>query len=184
MILPIYLHGQPVLRKEAEEVPTDYPELKQLIDDMFETMYAADGVGLAAPQIGRSLRLFVIDATPWAEDDPAMADMKKVFVNAEIYERSEKTVGMEEGCLSFPKIHEMVERPETIRIRYRDENGVARDEEFTGKAARVIQHEYDHIEGKVFVDRISPLRRTLIRSKLNAFERGRYSASYKCKPVK
>lgn len=184
MVLPVYLYGQPVLRKEAEEVPADFPELKQLAEDMFETMYAADGVGLAAPQIGRSLRLFVIDASPWAEEDPALADMKKVFVNARIYERSEKTNDFEEGCLSFPKIHEVVERPETIRIRYEDENRVAHDEEFTGKAARVIQHEYDHIEGKVFVDRISPLRRTLIRSKLAAFEKGRYSASYKCKPVK
>jgi peptide deformylase len=184
MVLPIYLHGQPVLRRPAEDVPVDYPELKQLVADMFETMYAAEGVGLAAPQIGRSLRLFVIDASPWAEDDPSLADMKKVFVNARIYEQSEETVGIEEGCLSFPKIHETVERPEAIRIRYRDEHGVEHDEQFTGRTARVIQHEYDHIEGRVFVDRISPLRRTLLRSKLGALEKGRHSASYKCKPAK
>ena len=184
MIYPIYLYGQPVLRKETEAIPADYPELKQLAEDMFETMYAADGVGLAAPQIGKSIRLFVIDASPYDDEDPSLAGLKKAFINADIYERSDETVSMEEGCLSFPKLHEMVQRPETIRIRYFDENFVEHDEEYAGMAARIIQHEYDHVEGKVFTDRVSPLRRTLIKSKLNAFEKGKYSASYRCKPVK
>jgi peptide deformylase len=184
MILPIYIYGQPILRKESADVPADYPGLEELTDNMFETMYAAEGVGLAAPQIGLSLRLFVIDATSWAEDDPTLAGFKRVFINARITGQSEKTVSAEEGCLSFPKIHETVERPETIRLSYEDENRVAREETFSGMAARVIQHEYDHIEGRVFVDRIAPLRRTLLRSKLGGFEKGRYSASYKCKPLK
>lgn len=184
MIYPIYIYGQPVLRKETEEIPADQPELGQLISDMFDTMYAANGVGLAAPQIGKSMRLFVIDATPYGEDDSSLADFKKAFVNADIYERSEKTVTMEEGCLSFPKLYENVNRPESIKIRYTDENGVEHDEEYSGMAARVIQHEYDHIEGKMFVDHLSPLRKTLIKSKLNNFERGKFSTSYKCKVVK
>ena len=184
MIYPIYIYGQPVLRKETEEIPADQPELGQLISDMFDTMYAANGVGLAAPQIGKSMRLFVIDATPYGEDDPSLADFKKAFVNADIYERSEKTVTMEEGCLSFPKLYENVNRPESIKIRYTDEKGVEHDEGYSGMAARIIQHEYDHIEGKMFVDHLSPLRKTLIKSKLNNFERGKFSTSYKCKVVK
>ena len=184
MIYPIYTYGQPVLRKETAEIPAGSPELKQLVNDMFDTMYAANGVGLAAPQIGQSLRLFVIDATPYGDDDPTLANFKKAFINADIYERSEETVSMEEGCLSFPKLYEYVNRPASIRIRYTDENGAEHDEEYTGMAARVIQHEYDHIEGKVFVDHLSPLRKTLIKSKLNNFEKGKFSASYKCKPTK
>ena len=184
MIYPIYTYGQPVLRKETEKVQSGDPELKQLVSDMFDTMYAANGVGLAAPQIGKSLRLFVIDATPYAEDDATLADFKKAFINADIYERSEETVNMEEGCLSFPKLYENVSRPASIRIRYTDENGTEHDEGYSGMAARVIQHEYDHIEGLVFVDHLSPLRKTLLKSKLNNFTKGKFSASYKCKPAK
>lgn len=181
MIYPIYVYGSPVLRKETEEVPLSDPELKQLVADMFDTMYAANGVGLAAPQIGKSMRLFVIDASPYEEDDPSLAGFKKSFINADIYERSEELVSMEEGCLSFPKLYENVSRPETIRIRYTDENGAEHDEQYSGMAARVIQHEYDHIEGKVFVDYLSPLRKTLLSSKLNGFAKGKFKASYKTK---
>jgi peptide deformylase len=181
MIYPIYVYGSPVLRKETEQVSVDVPELRQLVDDMFETMYAASGVGLAAPQIGKSMRLFVIDASPYEEDEPALAGFKKAFINADIYERSEEAITMEEGCLSFPKLYENVSRPERIRIRYTDENGEEHDEEYSGMAARVIQHEYDHIEGKVFVDHLSPLRKTLLSSKLAGFAKGKFRASYKCK---
>jgi peptide deformylase len=181
MILSIYIYGSPVLRQEAENVPAGDPALKPLVADLFETMYAANGVGLAAPQVGRSLRLFVIDASPYGEDDPTLANFKKTFVNPEIYERSEEQSTIEEGCLSFPKLYENVNRPTSIRIRYTDENGVEYDEAYSGMAARIIQHEYDHIEGKVFVDHLSPLRKTLLKSKLNNFSRGKFNASYKCK---
>lgn len=184
MIYPIIIYGLPVLRKETEEIPANTPELKQLVSDMFDTMYAANGVGLAAPQIGKSMRLFVIDGSPYGEDEPDLENFKKAFVNADIYERSEETVSMEEGCLSFPKLYENVTRPKRIKIRYTDENGTEYDEEYSGMAARVIQHEYDHIEGKMFIDHLSPLRKTLIKSKLNNFERGKFSTSYKCKSVK
>ena len=181
MILSIYVYGSPVLRREADPVPAGDPELKQLVSEMFETMYAANGVGLAAPQIGRSLRLFVVDASPYGEDDPALVDFRKAFVNPEIYERSTETVSREEGCLSLPKLYEDVTRPESIRIRYTDENGTAHDEFYSGMAARIIQHEYDHIEGKVFTDHLPPLRKTLLKSKLNNFAKGRFSAGYKTK---
>ena len=184
MIYPIYIYGSPVLRKETEPVPADYPDFKSFVSDMFDTMYAADGVGLAAPQIGKSLRMFVIDATPFEEDDDRLAGFKKVFVNPDIYERSEETVSMGEGCLSFPKLNEDVTRSKSIRIRYQDENFAEHDEAYDGLAARIIQHEYDHIEGKVFTDHLSALRKTLIKNKLNAFTKGKYSARYKCKLVK
>ena len=184
MIYPIYVYGSPVLRKETEAASLSDPELKQLVSDMFDTMYAARGVGLAAPQIGKSVRLFVIDATPYAEDDPSLAAFKKAFINADIYERSAETVVMEEGCLSFPKLYENVSRPESIKIRYTDENGAEHDEEYTGMAARIIQHEYDHVDGIMFVDRLSPLRKTLLKSKLNNFSKGKFSASYKTKLLK
>jgi len=181
MIYPIYVYGSPVLRKETEPVDLNDPELKQLVSDMFDTMYAANGVGLAAPQIGKSLRLFVIDASPYGEDDPSLEGFKKAFINADIYERSPQTVNMEEGCLSFPKLYETVSRPESVKIRYTDENGVEHDETYSGMAARIVQHEYDHIEGAVFVDHLSSLRKTLLKSKLNGFAKGKFSASYKCK---
>ncbi|MCD8185852.1 MAG: peptide deformylase [Rikenellaceae bacterium] len=186
MIYPIYIYGSPVLREQTKPIEANSPELKQLVSDMFDTMYAANGVGLAAPQIGRSIRLFVIDATPYAEDHPELADFKKAFINAEIYQRSETTVSMEEGCLSFPKLYENVSRPQTIGIRYRDENGVEHDDQYQygGMAARIIQHEYDHIEGIVFVDHLSPLRKTLLSSKLNGFTKGKFKAAYKCKTQK
>jgi peptide deformylase len=181
MIYPIVIYGSQTLRNKSVDITPDYPELKKLIDDMFLTLTEASGVGLAAPQIGKNIRLFIVDCTPWGEDDPTLADFKRVFINAEIYEVSEETSLFEEGCLSLPGLHENVRRPVSIRMRYLDENFVEHDEEFTGKPARVIQHEYDHIEGKVFTDHLAPLRRNLIKNKLQKMARGSYRAAYKTK---
>ena len=179
MIYPIVIYGNPALRKPSENIDASYPDFKKLVDDMWLTLGEASGVGLAAPQIGKNIRLFIVDCTPWGEDDPTLADFKRVFINAEIYESSEETSLFEEGCLSLPGLHENVRRPVTIRMRYLDENFVEHDEEFTGKPARVIQHEYDHIEGRVFTDHLAPLRRNLIKSKLQKMARGSYRAAYK-----
>ena len=181
MIYPIVIYGSQVLRNKSENITPDYPDFKKLVEDMFLTLEEAEGVGLAAPQIGKNIRLFIVDCTPWGEDDPSLADYRKVFVNAEIYERSEETSLFEEGCLSLPGLHENVRRPVRIRMRYLDENFVEHDEEFTGRPARVIQHEYDHIEGLVFTDNLSPLRRNLIKNKLQKMARGSYRAAYKTK---
>ncbi len=181
MIYPIVIYGSPVLRNKSVEIDSSYPEFKKLIEDMFLTLEEASGVGLAAPQIGKNIRLFIVDCTPWGEDKPELADYRKVFVNAEIYERSEDTGLFEEGCLSLPGIHENVRRSNTIRMRYMDENFVEHDEEFTGLPARVIQHEYDHIEGKVFTDHLSPLRRNLLKGKIMNLVKGKFSCNYKHK---
>jgi peptide deformylase len=178
------VYGSQVLREETQDVDKDYPELKKLAEDMFETMYSANGVGLAAPQIGLPIRMFVVDITPYADENPAYADFRRVFINPEIYEESAEEVSMGEGCLSLPGFSEDVYRPERIRIRWLDEDFNERDEEFGAYAARVIQHEYDHLEGTVFTDRINPLRKTLLRSKLSAMSKGKYSAGYKTKQVK
>ena len=166
MIYPIVIYGSPVLRKKSVNIDPDYPELGKLIDDMYLTLAEAEGVGLAAPQIGKNIRLFIVDCTPWGEEDPSLAEYRKVFINAEIYERSAETSLFNEGCLSLPGLHEDVSRPVSIKIRYQDENFVEHDEEIGGMAARVIQHEYDHLEGEVFTDRLSPLRRNLLKSKI------------------
>jgi peptide deformylase len=181
MIYPIVIYGSQILRNESVDITPDYPELKKLIDDMWITLAEAEGVGLAAPQIGKNIRLFIVDCTPWGEDDPTLADYKRVFINPEIYEESEETSLFEEGCLSLPGLHENVRRPVAIRMRYLDENFVEHDEEFTGKPARVIQHEYDHIEGLVFTDHLVPLRKNLIKNKLQKMARGSYKAFYKTK---
>jgi peptide deformylase len=181
MILPIVVYGSPVLRGESKDVDANYPEFGKLVEDMFDTMGAAEGVGLAAPQIGRNIRLFVVDATPWADDEPELAGFRKAFVNPEIYESSEEESYYNEGCLSLPGINEDVLRPVSIRMRYLDEKFEPHDEEFTGRPARIIQHEYDHIEGLVFTDKLSPLRRTLLKSKLAGFAKGKYRASYRTK---
>lgn len=181
MIYPIVIYGSPVLRQKSENITADYPDLKKLVDDMFTTLTDAEGVGLAAPQIGKNIRLFIVDCTPWGEDNPELADYKRVFINAEIYERSADTGLFNEGCLSLPGLHENVRRPLKIRMRYVDENFVEHDEEFDGLPARVIQHEYDHIEGEVFTDRLSPLRRNLLKGKLLNLAKGRYRCSYKTK---
>ena len=183
MILPIYLYGHPVLRKVAQNITQDYPNLKELINNMFETMYNADGIGLAAPQVGLGIRLFVIDLAPLEEDDESLIGFKKVFINADITEHSDETISFQEGCLSFPGIHESVQRPEKIRIKYVDENFTEHEEVYDGFIARCIQHEYDHIEGKLFIDKISGIRKQLIKSKLNNIIKGNTNSSYKVKPM-
>ena len=183
MILPIYLYGQPVLRKVTEEITPDYPNLKDLIANMFETMYNADGVGLAAPQIGFSIRILVIDLSPLGEEDPIFKGFKKVMINARITNIEGEEKIAEEGCLSFPGIHEKVPRKNKIRIEYVDENFVPHDEEYEGYLARVIQHEYDHLEGKFFIDYVSGIRKQLIKSKLNNLIKGTAQCSYKVKAV-
>jgi peptide deformylase len=179
MIYPIVVFGDPVLRKAAEPITAEYPELKKLITDMFETMYNAHGVGLAAPQIGKAIRLFIVDGSPMDEKD--LADFKKVFINPEILDESEDEWKFEEGCLSIPGIREGVERPEKITLRYQDEHFNTHQEEFDGLKARIIQHEYDHIEGILFTDHLSAFKKSLLRGRLNAMSKGDVDASY---PVK
>jgi peptide deformylase len=181
MILPMYLYGQSVLRKVAEPIDKDYPELQTLIDNMFETMYKSEGVGLAAPQIGLGIRVVVIDASPMADEEPSLANSKMALINPHIESFEGENVSMEEGCLSLPGIHESVTRKNTIHITYMDENFVAHDEVISGYLARVIQHEYDHLEGHVFTDRISPIRRQLITNKLQNIAKGKVNCNYKTK---
>lgn len=181
MILPIYLYGQPVLRRETSEVPKDYPELKKLVADMFETLTQADGCGLAAPQIGLSLRMFVVDGTVLGEDYPECQTFKKAFINPEIIEESEETISYSEGCLSLPGISENVIRPVAVKVRYQDEDFQVHEELLEGFDARIFQHEFDHIEGNVFTDKISPLRRQFVKNKLANIAKGKTMARYKCK---
>lgn len=181
MIYPIVIFGSETLRKPSVELTPDYPELPKLIEDMFLTMDAADGCGLAAPQIGKNIRLFVVDCSAMADEDPKCEGFRKAFINPTIYEVSEETILWNEGCLSVPGLHEDVRRPEVIRMRYLDEQFVEHDEEFDGFRARAIQHEYDHLEGKMFVDRLSPLRRQLLKSKLLGMSKGKYRCAYKTK---
>jgi peptide deformylase len=186
MILPIYIYGHPVLRKVARDIDVEnYPKLKELIDNMFETMYHADGVGLAGPQVGLEDRIFVVDLSPYAsEEHPEFKDFKKVFINAHITERSGDVELIEEGCLSIPGIHENVPREEEIRIEYMDENLQPHNEIYSGYMARVIQHEYDHLDGIMFVDKISPLRKRMIKGKLSNMEKGKVACDYKIKTVR
>lgn len=193
MILPIYAYGQPVLKKEGEDISPDYPNLQQLIDDMWETMYNASGVGLAAPQIGLSIRLFVIDTIQMTEDDEDEANEKKkikeaseegikrVFINAYKVEEGGTPWTYEEGCLSIPDVRCDVDRPAQIKLRYLDENFQPHEEVFTGINARVIQHEYDHIEGILFTDHVKPLKKQLIRRKLDNIRKGKANADYRMK---
>ena len=181
MIKPVYVYGSPVLRKVSTEITSDYPNLKELIESMFETMDGSEGVGLAAPQIGLSIRLFVIDTALFGEDHPEVKGFKKVFINPKIIERSEVQNIYNEGCLSIPSLREDVERPESDTIKYFDENFVEHEEFYDGIIARVIQHEYDHLEGILFTDRVSPIRRQLLKSKLNAIVKGKFNVSYKVK---
>lgn len=183
MQLPIYLYGQQALRKATSDIAADYPGLNELIANMYETMTKADGVGLAAPQVGLSIRLFVIDLSVLGEDDERYKDYKKTFINPEIVEFSEETCSYEEGCLSLPDIHENVVRSAEIKIKYLDEQFVEHLDTFNEFAARVIQHEYDHLEGKVFTDRIAPIRRQLIKSKLSTILKGKSRPSYKVKSL-
>ncbi|MCU6770072.1 peptide deformylase [Barnesiella propionica] len=185
MILPVYLYGQPVIRKVAQNIDTAYPDLKALIANMYETMYASDGIGLAAPQIGLSIRVIVIDADPMKEYFPDVAGKKLTLINphVEVLEDGEK-VSREEGCLSLPGIHESVPRIEKIKLTYCDENFQEHCEEIEGYLARVVQHEYDHLEGRVFIDHISPIRKQLIKGKLNNIMKGNVRCDYRIKAVK
>ena len=184
MILPIYTYGQPVLRKVAEDIEPDYPELKELIQNMFETNERADGVGLAAPQIGLPIRVVIVDLRPLAEDMPEYAEFKRAYINGYIVDEEGETIVMDEGCLSLPGIHEKVPRAERVRVQYVDENFVEHDEWVDGFLARVLQHEFDHLEGKVFTDRISPLRRQMNKGKFNALLTGKVRCDYKIKVAK
>ncbi|MGE5424029.1 MAG: peptide deformylase [Syntrophothermus sp.] len=179
MILPVVAYGNPILKKKGKEIDPSYPGIQQLISDMFETMYASDGVGLAAPQINHSIRLFVIDASPFEEDHPEAKEFKKVFINAEIYEEEGEEWAFNEGCLSFPGLREDIFRKPIIRIRYLDENFQPHDEQYDGVVARVIQHEYDHVEGIVFVDRMSSLKKMLLKGKLTDISKGNIEVRYK-----
>lgn len=181
MKLPVYLYGHPVLRKVSEPIDAEYPDLKVLIEDMYACMYASEGVGLAAPQIGRNIKLIVIDASPFGEDFPECADRKLTLINPELEVLEGDKVTRGEGCLSLPGISENVSRVEHIRLRWLDENFEAHDEEISGFLARIVQHEYDHLDGKLYIDRISPIRKQLIKSKLNNIINGRTRCDY---PVK
>ncbi len=192
MILPIYAYGQPVLKKVAEDITPDYPGLQELIENMWETMHQADGVGLAAPQIGLPIRLFVVDTNPPEEDEkdgkekkekkePKEPPIRKVFINAYKIEESGTPWTFEEGCLSIPDIRGDVDRPEQIRLRYLDENFVEHEETFTGLSARVIQHEYDHIEGVLFTELLKPIKKQLIKRKLDKIRKGEVKADYRMK---
>lgn len=186
MILPIVAYGDPVLKRVASEISPEYPNLEKLIADMWETMYNAEGVGLAAPQIGKSIRLFVIDGAPFSKDEeltPAeqiqLASFKKVFINAEILEETGDMWSFTEGCLSIPDIREDVQRHEELTIRYQNEKFEWHTENYTGLAARIVQHEYDHIEGILFTDKLSSLKKRLIKGKLDKISKGLTQADYR-----
>ena len=183
MILPIYIYGQPVLRKVAEDITPDYPELKQLIANMYETLDASNGVGLAAPQIGLAIRVVVIDLDVLSDDLPEYKGFRKAFINAHIIELDEdsKKESMDEGCLSIPGISEKVTRPTRIHVKYLDEELKEHDEWVEGYLARVMQHEFDHLEGTMFVDRLSPLRKNMIAGKLKNIIKGKLRCSYRTK---
>ncbi len=184
MILPIYIYGQPVLRKVAEDITPDYPNLKQLIQDMHDTMDRADGVGLAGPQVGLPIRVVTINLDVLSDDYPEFKGFRHTYINAHILETEGEEVSMEEGCLSLPGIHESVKRPNRIHVQYYDENFEPHDEWVEGYLARVMQHEFDHLEGHMFIDHLSPLRRQMSKGKLNAMLKGKARCSYKVKPVK
>ncbi|MCQ2302238.1 MAG: peptide deformylase [Bacteroidales bacterium] len=179
MILPIVAYGHPTLKAVAQDITPDYPELEKLLSDMWETLAHSEGVGLAAPQVNKSIRLFIVDGNPFYPDYPDGKDFKQVFINAELLETFGDDVPFKEGCLSVPNIYEEVMRPDGIRIKYLDENFVEHVEEFTGIRARIIQHEYDHLEGHVHVDRIAPLRKVLLQSKLRDISEGKCDVDYR-----
>ena len=181
MILPIYTYGQGVLKKEAEEIDENYEGLEQLIKDMFETLRKSEGVGLAAPQVGLSIRLAVVDLDIISDDQPEFKGYFKTYINPYIEETDGAMVPYEEGCLSFPGIHEKVNRPERVRVSWLDENFVEHDEWFEGFPARVLQHEIDHLDGKCFIDRMSPLRRQINKKALSSIAAGKFNCDYKVK---
>ncbi|MDA3955044.1 MAG: peptide deformylase [Bacteroidales bacterium] len=179
MIYPIVVFGSPGLRKVAKEIDKEYPSFDKFLTDMWETMYYSDGLGLAAPQVGKSIRLFVIDGAPLEEDHPNLKDFKKVFINAKIKEYAGEDIPMNEGCLSIPLLREDVVRPSKIRMEYYDENFNFHDEWFDGMAARVIQHEYDHTEGILFTDKVAPIKKRLLKGKLQSISKGKFKVDYK-----
>lgn len=187
MIYPIVAYGHPILRQVAEDITPSYPQLKELIENMWETMYSSNGVGLAAPQINKGIRLFVVDTEQIVEgfddedkkDYPNEKPIKEVFINAEILERSGELWSYNEGCLSIPRVRENVKREQKIKIKYLDEQFQEHIKEFDGITARVILHEYDHIEGKLFIDHIAPLKRQLIKKKLSDISAGKIRMDYK-----
>ena len=179
MKLPIIAYGDPVLRKKAVDIPQDYPNLPNLIENMLDTMYNANGVGIAAPQIGLSIRLFVIDLSD--KDEPELQGFKKVFINAQVLNEEGEKWDFNEGCLSIPDIREDISRNQKVTISYFDEDWSQHRETFSGFKARVIQHEYDHIEGKLFTDKLSPLRRAMLKSKLDSISRGAVKVDYRMK---
>lgn len=182
MILPIYLYGHPVLRAETEEITPDYPDLKKLIADMWETMYNSEGVGLAAPQIGRSIRLIVLDGSALEDNFPECKDSKMVLINPELDVIEDMNpISRSEGCLSIPGLSENVRRIEHVRLNWLDEDFVEHEKEFTGFLSRIIQHEYDHLEGHVYTDHIAPIRKQLVKSKLNNIAKGKVRCDYRTK---
>lgn len=180
MILPIYAYGQPVLKRKAIAIEKDYPDFDNLLKNMWETMYNANGVGLAAPQIGMSIRVFLIDTVQLNEKDAKNPKgFKKAFINAEMVEETGKPWEYEEGCLSIPDVRGDVSRPEQITIRYQDENFETHTETFSGMDARVIQHEYDHIEGKLFTEKLKPIKKRMVKRKLEFIKKGKVGVDYK-----
>jgi len=184
MILPVYVYGQPVLRKVAEDITSEYPNLEELVENMFQTMEYAEGVGLAAPQVGLPIRVVVINLDVLSEDFPEYKGFRKAYINAHILDVSGEEVSMEEGCLSLPGIHEVVKRGNKIHVKYLDEKLEEHDEIIEGYLARVMQHEFDHLDGKLFIDHLSPLRKQLIKGKLNALLKGKAHCTYKVKTLK
>lgn len=181
MILPVIAYGDPILRKKCIDISAEYDHLQELIDHMFETMYAANGVGLAAPQIGKAIRLFIVDSEQLEEDEKNKIGkkIKQVFINAKIVEESGEEWSYVEGCLSIPKIREEISRQPEIRIKYYDREFNLKEETFDGVTARIIQHEYDHIEGILFTDKLKPLKKKLLKSKLNDISKGVVDVDYK-----
>lgn len=179
MIYPVTVFGDPILRKKAEPITSDFQDLKGFILNMFDTMYNSDGVGLAAPQVGQAIRIFVLDTTSTDEDE--LPGIKKAFINPEILEKTGEEWVMNEGCLSLPEIREDVLRPETVRIKYLDEDLNEHDETYSGFTSRVIQHEYDHLEGIMFVDYLNPLKKRILKSKLVAISKGKVIPKYRIK---
>ena len=179
MILPVVAYGHPVLKKVAEEITPDYPDLKQFIADLWDTMYQSDGVGLAAPQVNRSIRVFVIDASAFKEKYPEAETFHKTFINARIYKDEGEEFSFNEGCLSFPGLREDIIRKPVIYIKYLDEDFIEHDERYDGVIARIIQHEYDHVEGIVFVDRVSSLKKMLLKGRLADISKGKVDVDYK-----
>ena len=181
MIIPIVAYGDPILKKRALKISSDFKNLTELIDDMYETMYAANGVGLAAPQIGKSIRFFVVDASPFSDEDPDVEGFRKVFINPKILEQTGEISEFNEGCLSIPSLRENILRKKNIIISYQDENFNTLEEEYYGIKARIIQHEYDHIEGILFTDYLSSIKKRLIKGKLNDISKGKIQVDYRMK---